>query len=248
MMKVSIVTVVLNCAPFITGCIDSVLQQQDANIEYIVIDGGSSDGTLDLIAPYLERISIFISEKDDGYYSALNKGIRMATGDIVGVLNADDVLADPYVISNIVDLFRESPCDVIYGNLVYTARHNLNIVRRNWLSKPFLPSSIKYGWMPPHPTLYIRKDIYRSCGLYAKNFGLSADYEMILRLFYKRKIHAVFLDRLIVKMRSGGVSNRGVKQLFSAMVADYKVLAYNQVPHPFIALAGKKLRKLKQFV
>ncbi|WP_432707979.1 glycosyltransferase family 2 protein [Pedobacter sp.] len=247
-MKVSIVTVVLNCAEFIAGCIQSVLQQQEADIEYIVIDGGSSDGTIEIISQYLEGISIFISEKDEGYYSALNRGIQLATGDIVGVLNADDILADPYVISCIIGCFSYSACDAIYGNLVYTARHNINVVIRNWRSNSFLPSSIKYGWMPPHPTLYLRKEVFHSHGLYARNFGLSADYDMIIRLFSKKGIRSVFLDRLIVRMRSGGVSNRGVKQLWMAVIADYKVLVFNQVSQPFVALAGKKIRKLKQFI
>ncbi|MBG6236427.1 glycosyltransferase [Pedobacter sp. CAN_A7] len=248
MMKVSIVTVVLNCAPYISACIHSVLQQRDADIEYIVIDGGSDDGTVEIISQYLANISIFISEKDEGYYSALNRGIRMATGDIVGVLNADDVLADPYVISCIAGCFEQSRCDAIYGNLVYTARHDINVVIRNWRSKPFLPSLIKYGWMPPHPTLYLRKEIFNSYGLYAKNFGLSADYEMVIRLFYKKKIQTVFLNHLIVRMRSGGLSNHGIRQFCRAIIADYKVLVFNHVPYPFVALAGKKLRKLKQFI
>lgn len=248
MMKVSIVTVVLNCAPYIAGCIHSVLQQQEADIEYIVIDGGSSDGTVEIISQYLEGISKFISEKDEGYYSALNHGIRLATGDIVGILNADDVLADPYVISSIAGCFMQFNCDALYGNLVYTARHDINVVIRNWRSKSFLLSSIKYGWMPPHPTLYLRKEVFNSHGLYARNFGLSADYEMIVRLFYKKRIRSVFLNRLIVRMRSGGVSNHGVRQLCKAIIADYKVLVFNQVPRPFVALAGKKLRKLKQFI
>ena len=248
MMKVSIVTVVLNCELYITDCIQSVLQQQKANIEYIIIDGGSLDGTLAIISQYVEGISIFISEKDDGYYNALNKGIRMATGDIIGVLNADDVLADPYVISSIIDCFEHTSCDAIYGNLVYTARNDIQKVKRNWQSESFLPSSIQYGWMPPHPTLYLRKEIFHSYGLYARNFGLSADYEMVVRLFYRKKIKSLFLNRLIVRMRSGGVSNRGVKQLFSAIIDDYKVLVFNRVPLPILALAGKKLRKLKQFI
>jgi glycosyltransferase involved in cell wall biosynthesis len=248
MMKVSIITVVLNCAPYIAACIHSVLQQRDANIEYIVVDGASDDGTVEIISQYMASISIFISEKDDGYYTALNRGIRLATGDIIGVLNADDVLADPYVISCISTSFERSSCDAIYGNLVYTSRHDINVVIRNWRSKSFLPSSIKYGWMPPHPTLYLRKEVFKSYGLYAINFGLSADYEMVIRLFYIKKIHAVFLNHLIVRMRSGGVSNHGIRQLCRAVIADYKVLVFNRVPCPLVALAGKKLRKLKQFI
>jgi glycosyltransferase involved in cell wall biosynthesis len=246
-MKVTIITVVLNSARYIAGCIDSILMQQHPDIEYIILDGGSTDGTVEIIEKYLSHIFYFESSKDDNFYSTLNRGLSIANGEIIGILNADDVLADPSVVSIIVKNFLEKNCDAVYGNLNYTERDNLNTVIRTWRSKKFQRHSLKYGWMPPHPTVYVRKELFLKLGNYSSNYGASSDYELILRFFYKHRINAVFVDKLFVKMRLGGVSNRTVKQRLKAIAQDYNALLRHNIPYPLIAVIGKKVRKIEQF-
>ncbi len=246
-MKVSIITVVLNGAGYIAGCIESILMQKHADIEYIVLDGASTDGTIEIVKKYLPDIYFFESSKDEGFYSALNHGLAMSNGEVIGVLNADDVLANPYVISTIVNNFKDKTCDAVYGNLNYTKRDNLNEVIRTWRSKTFKRHAVKYGWMPPHPTVYIKKEIFLKLGNYSNAYGASSDYEFILRLFYKHQVKAVFVDQLFVKMRVGGISNRSFRQRFKAISQDYHALVLHKIPYPILAVIGKKLRKIKQF-
>jgi glycosyltransferase involved in cell wall biosynthesis len=246
-MKVSVITVVKNCDLYISSCIESVLKQKHREIEYIIIDGNSTDDTVSIIKRYLPHVHCFISAPDTCFYSALNRGISMATGDVIGILNADDVLADADVISTVVGNFKDKSCDAVYGNLNYTNRNDLSQVTRKWQSNPFQRSAVKYGWMPPHPTIYIRREVYKKLGYYSLDYGHSSDYELILRFFYKHRIHAVFVDKLFVKMRKGGISNGTCKQLFKACSEDYRALIYNDIPLPLVAIVAKKLRKLEQY-
>lgn len=246
-MKVSIVTVVFNCKDFIKPCIESVLSQNYADIEYIMIDGGSVDGTVSIIKKYLDQIDFFQTDRDLGMYDALNKGIERATGDLVGMLNADDCLADVHVVSEIVKCFREKNCEAVYGNLKFIKRDMAYSVTRNWESSPYSLRDLRYGWMPAHPTLYIKRTVLSAAGSYSLGFGTCADYDMVLRLFYKMRIEAVYLNRLIIIMRTGGMSNGSFKKTFAAAINDYQVLVYNKIPNPLFALLLKKLRKLHQF-
>lgn len=246
-MKVSIVTVVFNCKDFIKLCIESVFSQNYADIEYIVIDGGSEDGTVSIIKNYLDRIDFFETDRDLGMYDALNKGIGKATGDLIGVLNADDCLADDRVVSEIVKCFMEKNCEAVYGNLKFVERVMPYSVTRNWQSSPYNFRDLRYGWMPAHPTLYIKRTVLSAAGRYSLEFGTCADYDMILRLFYKIRVDAVFLDRLIVIMRKGGMSNGSFKKTLAAAINDYRILVYNKIPNPLFALLLKRLRKLHQF-
>lgn len=246
-MKVSVITVVLNCAAYIANCIDSIVNQKHKEIEYIIIDGNSTDGTVSIIETYARKVHCFVSEPDKGFYGALNRGINMATGEVIGILNADDVLADADVITTIVENFKNNSCDAVYGNLNYTHRNDLDQVIRKWQSSSYSRTAIKYGWMPPHPTIYIRKEIYLKHGTYSMDYGHSSDYELILRFFYKHQINTVYVDRLFVKMRMGGISNGTYKQLFKAWSADYKAMIFNNVPYPAVAVVAKKLRKLEQY-
>mgnify|MGYP003945378095 CR=1 FL=1 len=246
-MKVSVITAVFNCASYISSCIDSIAKQKHKEIEYIIIDGNSTDGTVSIINTYAAHVHYFVSEPDNGFYGALNRGISMATGEVIGILNADDVLADADVITTVVENFKNSSCDAVYGNLNYTQRNDLNQVIRKWRSNAYSRKAIKYGWMPPHPTIYIRKEIYLKHGTYSMDYGHSSDYELILRLFYKHQINTVYVDRLFVKMRIGGVSNNTYKQLFKACSADYRAMIFNDIPHPVVAVVAKKLRKLEQY-
>ncbi|PTS92000.1 glycosyl transferase [Pedobacter sp. HMWF019] len=246
-MKVSIVSVVLNCKDYIGDCILAVIGQDYPEIEYIVIDGGSTDGTLDVIQQYQDRIHVFVTQKDQGFYDGLNKGIALATGDIIGILNADDVLAAPETISIVVRKFMETLCYGIYGNLEYTDRKDIGKVVRSWKPGEFSPEKLKRGWMPPHPTLYLYRDLYDRCGNYSMNFGTSADYEFILRLFCSYGTSLVYIDQLLVKMRKGGMSNAGVKPFLWACIHDYRSLLLHGFHWPVLITICKKLRKIKQF-
>lgn len=246
-MKVSIVSVILNCEEYLRDCICSVIRQDYPDIEYIIIDGGSVDGTLGIIEEFRTGIQWFISEKDRGFYDGLNKGIRLATGEIIGLLSGDDVLADPGVISGIVNHFRTKSCDGIYGNLIYTYRKKTARLFRRWKPGEFNLQKLYMGWMPPHPTLYLRRDVYQRFGLYSNCFGSSGDYEFILRLFSGSEVNMIYIDQLIVKMRRGGISNNGLRSILNAFMNDYRALVKNQFNWPLFIVVCKKLRKIHQF-
>ncbi|RYD97039.1 MAG: glycosyltransferase [Sphingobacteriales bacterium] len=246
-MKISIITVVYNGKTFIKDCIESIINQTYSDIEYIIIDGGSKDGTLGVVDQYKHHIKHLISEKDKGLYDAINKGISLATGDVVGLLNADDMLADGNVIENIVNAFRDnSSIEAVYGDLNYINPQNNKIIRK-WKSRQADSSDIGKGWMPAHPTFYIKRNLFTKYGNYALDLGTAADYDLILRYFYKYKLKAFYLPILIVNMRTGGVSNNSFKSLTNAFVNDYKALRRNKIPNPLAVILRKKASKISQF-
>jgi glycosyltransferase involved in cell wall biosynthesis len=246
-MKVSIITIVYNAEKYIQDCIESVINQTYEDIEYIVIDGGSTDDTLLKIAKYRYEISHFVSEKDKGIYDAINKGLKIATGQIVGVLNADDMLASVNVITEVVKCFVINQPDSVYGNLNYVDAENTGKINRKWLSKQFVKKDIKMGWMPAHPTFYAKRELFKKYGNYSLDFGTAADYELMIRFLYHFQINAVFLDLLIVNMRVGGVSNSSFKQRYLALKNDYSAMRRNKIPYPLITLLFKKLSKIPQY-
>lgn len=246
-MKISIITVVFNAEQFIQNCIESVIYQSYPNIEYIIIDGKSTDGTLNIIKNYSTQVSKIISEQDEGLYDAINKGISLATGDVVGLLNADDMLVDKEIIAQVVRAFTAHPeVDAIYGDLNYIHPLSHAIVRK-WRSKKANQHDIKKGWMPAHPTLYIRKSLFEKYGSYSLDLGTAADYDLMLRYFYTHQLKALYLPVLMVNMRLGGLSNKSLLSLWRAMKNDYKALKINQVPYPAAVVIRKKLNKLNQF-
>jgi glycosyltransferase len=224
-----------------------VISQQYADIEYIVIDGFSTDGTFDIVNRYLAHISHCVSEPDEGMYHALNKGISMATGELVGILNADDFLEDSQVVTELVRCVRENDCDAVYGNLHYVKRRDPNIISRKWVSKSAGLHDFERGWMPAHPTLFIKRIYFDLYGNYALNLGTAADYELILRFLYTHRLKAVFLNKLMVNMRTGGLSNGSFVKLYRAFWYDYKAMRLHDIPSPFMAITFKKIRKLRQF-
>ncbi|GGI29277.1 glycosyltransferase family 2 protein [Pedobacter mendelii] len=246
-MKISIITVVYNGKAYIKDCIESIINQSHKDIEYIIIDGNSTDGTLLIIEEYQQYLHHFISEKDNGLYDAINKGICLATGEIVGVLNADDVFANENVVEEIVNSFKQNPeIEGVYGDLNYIHPVHLNIIRK-WKSKPITLEDIKLGWMPAHPTLYLKRNLFEKYGNYALDLGTAADYDLILRFFFTHKLNVKYLPVLMVKMRTGGVSNNSFNSLFNALVNDYKALKKNAIPNPLLVIIRKKLSKIKQF-
>lgn len=205
-MKVSIVTVVYNNHSSIVDCIQSVLLQTYPNIEHIVIDGGSTDGTQQQIEAFKEKLAYYISEKDSGIFDAYNKGIKQASGDIVGILNSDDFFYEQDTIRKVVEAFAVSRADLVYANGIFVSETDIKKVKRIYPSKPFKKSYLMFGWIPLHPTIFVRKRIYEEYGLYDNGYSIASDYDISLRWFKNNKIKKYFLDAWVVQMRLGGKS------------------------------------------
>ena len=207
----SIITVSYNSARTIQETIESVLEQDYHFIEYVVIDGGSTDGTLDILERYREKISVIISESDSGIYDAMNKGIQVSTGELVCMLNSDDVYASPSSVRHLVECLITKNTDTVYADLVITDPSEANRVLRYYDASTFKPERLRYGWMPPHPTFIAKRELYEKWGGYSLKYKISADYEMMVRLLYKAKVSYAYLPEVVVKMRSGGVSTGGFR-------------------------------------
>lgn len=246
-MKVSLITVTYNSAIYLEDCLNSVIGQQHPDIEHIIIDGGSTDGTLDIIKKYENHITRWITEEDKGMYDAINKGMTMATGDVVGILNCDDMFASSDVVSAIVDCFNEHKLDAVYGDLVYVNKINTNKVIRLWKGFTYSRFRFNYGWMPAHPTFYVRRELIKEIGGYETHYFTAADYEFMARYLYRFRISARYLPKLIVKMRMGGQSNITFKGRLRANRRDYLAMKRNLIPFPFLASVLKPLIKLHQY-
>lgn len=246
-MKVTIITVTLNSERFLADCIQSVINQDYNNIEHIIIDGGSTDGTLAIIDRYENHIAKWISEKDYSMYDAINKGMAMATGDIIGTLNSDDVLASKDVIRNIVKIFIEQQVNAVYGDLVYVDQIDINKVRRVWKGMNYKRNRFCYGWMPAHPTFYFRRKLLDICGFYETHYFSSCDYEFMARYLYHHKVTAWYLPKLIVMMRRGGMSNGNIFRRLRANRRDYLAMKKNKIPFAFFVSFLKPLLKLHQY-
>lgn len=244
-MKISIITAVKNNREKIEDCIRSVLGQTYKDIEFIVIDGESTDGTLEIIRKYEGRIARIISEKDNGMYHALNKGIKLASGDIVGILHSDDVYADNLVIEKVVEVFNNNDVDSVYGDLEYVDRVDKAKVIRYWKSVPYKEGLFERGWMPAHPSFFVKRSIYEKYGLFDTNFKIAADYEAMVRFIYKYKISSYYLERVVVKMTIGGLSNKNIIFLLRKTMEDYKIC--KRYGFGFLVLAKKNLLKVPQF-
>lgn len=209
-MKVTIITAVYNGAEHIQSCIESVLSQNHPDIEYIVVDGASKDNTLEIIKSYGNRISQVISEPDKGMYDAMNKGLRLATGDIVGILNADDFYVDNTIISQIVAEFEKSKADSVYADIAFVTKDNLNKVVRYYSSASFRPWKFRFGYMPAHPSFFLKRSIYEKHGYFKTDYKLCADFDLIVRLYHTHKISFSYFPKMVVKMRMGGKSNQSI--------------------------------------
>jgi glycosyltransferase involved in cell wall biosynthesis len=247
MMKVSIITVTYNSAEFLEECICSVKNQDYPDIEHIIIDGGSVDATLDIIKRYEGKNVKWISEKDNGMYDALNKGMKLATGDIVGALNSDDVFASSDVVTEIVNSFCNSRIDSVYGDIVYVSQSNTKKVIRYWEGYSYNRDRFRYGWMPAHPSFYVRRELVEELGSYESHYYTAADYEFMLRYLYHYRISAQYIPKLIVKMRVGGASNKTLSARLRANRRDYLAMKKNHVPLPFIASILKLIIKVRQY-
>ena len=246
-MKVTLITVTLNSENFLEDCIRSVIRQDHTDIEHIIIDGKSTDGTLAIIHKNKDHISKWISEKDYSMYDAINKGMAMATGDIIGTLNSDDVLASPDVISSIVASFEREKVNVVYGDLMYVNKDYPHEVIRRWKGGKFNSNNFRYGWMPAHPTFYFRRELLDTCGYYETHFFSAADYEFMTRYLFFHKVGAAYLPKLIVKMRCGGISNGNIVRRLRANRRDYLAMKKNKVPFATVVSLLKPVIKLHQY-
>ena len=246
-LKISIITVSYNSAVTIKDTIESILSQDHENIECIIIDGGSTDGTLEIVRKYSDRISYFVSELDDGIYDGMNKGIQAATGDIVGILNSDDFYPNSYVISNVAKTFVNQDCDAVYGDLVYVKENDTSKIARYWQSGEYTIKKIKNGWMLPHPTFFVKKEMYDRHGYYNTDLKSAADYEMILKLLYKKNISVFYIPMILVKMRMGGRSNASIMNRVRANKEDGLAWTKNQLNKPMFVRIKKPLQKIRQF-
>jgi glycosyltransferase involved in cell wall biosynthesis len=246
-LKISLITVAYNAQDTIENCIASVLRQRCSNLQYIVIDGGSTDNTIQIINKYKEKIDVLITEPDHGIYDAMNKGIAQATGDIIGTLNADDCFADDSILNDVMEVFSEKDNNILYGNLDYIDRNGKTI--RKWRSAKYKSGMFNWGWMPAHPTFYCRKKLFDELGAYKLDYGSAADYELMLRFIHDKnnKFHIYYLDKVMVKMMTGGISNKNFGNRVKAIGNDLKAMRNNGILLPVITIIFKPLRKILQF-
>lgn len=245
-MKISIITISYNSEETIEDTILSVISQSYENIEYIIVDGSSTDNTLNIIEKYKDRIHTFVSEPDKGIYDAMNKGIRLANGELIGILNSDDFYADKNVITNIAKNINDH--DSIYADLVYVDRIDTDKVIRYWKSGEYKKDAFLKGWMPPHPTFFLKKNIYEKYGTYNLSLKSAADYELMLRVLHKENISTTYYPEIITKMRVGGQSNASLSNRLKANKEDRKAWEINKMDPKFYSLYLKPLRKVSQFI
>ena len=246
-MKVSIITSTFNSEKFLQATIDSISQQTYRNIEHIIIDGASTDNTLNIIKENNSKIAKWVSEPDGGTYFALNKGLKIASGDIIGFLHSDDLFGGEYSIQQVVDTFVSTRCDVVYGDLVYVHAENPERIIRYWKSRDFRHSILKKGWMPPHPTMFMSAQVIRGT-FFNTSYKISADYEFILRLLKFKSLKINYVPEILIKMRLGGISNRSFKNIIEKSREDYRSLVGEKMKFPLLILFLKNIRKLVQFV
>jgi glycosyltransferase involved in cell wall biosynthesis len=244
-MKISIITPTYNSETTLKDTILSVLNQSYQDIEYIIVDGGSSDKTMDIIGSFGGKISKLISEKDSGIYDAMNKGIKASTGEIIGVLNSDDLYADNYVIETVADRLVKNRTDSCYADLVYVDRNNTEKMIRYWRAGDYGKNKFIFGWMPPHPTFFCKRSVYGEYGFLNLDFPLAADYELMLRFLYKHNISTFYIPKAIVKMRAGGTSRPG-SYTFRAIAENYRAWKINGLNYPLTVLL-KPISKIFQY-
>jgi glycosyltransferase involved in cell wall biosynthesis len=246
----SIVTATFNSEKTLLSCLMSINYQTYPHKQHIIIDGQSLDRTLEIINAHKNQIDIVISEQDRGIYDALNKGIALCTGDVIGFLHSDDTYASYETLSIIAKVFEDETICAVYGDLAYVSNKNPNNIFRLWKSKSFKAFDLKLGWMPPHPTLYVKKEWFQKIGNFDINYKISADYHLIVRLFGSKDFKSVYLPKKLINMRVGGASNRSISAVIIKMKEDWRALreyGFN-LPQTLLALSCKNLRKFNQFL
>ena len=245
-MKISIITAVYNRADTIADAIRSVQSQTYLDVEHIIIDGASQDGTLHVIDKFKNERTRVVSEPDNGIYDAINKGLRASSGEVIGLMHSDDLFAGIHVLEKVAKYFQNPEIDMVYGDLQYVARLDISRIIRFWRAGPFYPDELRRGWMPPHPTLYVRRGVIEKLGVYDTSFRIAADYEAILRWFGHGSLRSFYVPEVFVKMRVGGESNRSAAQIIAKSREDYRAIRRHRLGG-LSTLLMKNVRKLNQF-
>jgi len=244
-MKISIVTICFNSASTLEETIKSVISQSYNDIEYIIIDGASKDNTLLIIEQYRDNITRVISETDNGIYDAMNKAIQLATGDVIGILNSDDIYSDNEVLSDVMNHFvNDQDLDILYGNLVYVKNQDMNKIVRNWKSLSYYNNFFEHANVPPHPALFLRSKVYRKAGLFNAQYRFSADYEFMLRIFKKHNFKSKYINRLMVRMRLGGATNKSFKNVLNGNKEILRAWKENSLNPPITLMPKRIIKKV----
>ena len=246
MIKISIISAIYNNKNYIQHSIDSFSAQSLRNKDHIVIDGNSTDGTKEFLLENKSYFSRLVSEKDSGVYDALNKGLKLANGDVVGLLHSDDLYANKNVLKKISKIFFDPKVDIVYGDLDYISKDNSNKIIRHWKAGKFHPDKLKSGWMPPHPTFFIRRKLLNKIGGFDTGYKIAADYDFMLRALTQKYIKVVYLPEVLIKMRVGGMSNRSLKNILLKSYEDYQIIRRHKIGG-FGTLLCKNLSKISQF-
>jgi glycosyltransferase involved in cell wall biosynthesis len=247
-MKISIITVCLNSGKNIHDSIESVISQVYKNIEYIIIDGQSNDNTINVIKSFGSKIDTFRSEPDNGLYDAMNRGVSLATGDVIGFLNSDDVLFDKNIVKTIADTFGNYNVDCVFGDLVFVKPENTKKIVRYYSSKKFKPSKFKFGYMPAHPTFYCKKEIYEKFGVFETDYQIAADYELLLRFLKVHKIKYKYIPKIFVKMRTGGISTKSIKSNWVLNLEILRACKRNNLDTTLVNIYLKYFGKIFEFI
>lgn len=247
-MRISIVTVCYNSERYIRSAMDSVIGQSYKDIEYILVDGGSKDKTCEIIKSYGDKVSKFVSEKDKGIYDAMNKGLRMASGEYVGILNSDDFYMNSNVLEKVAEMLKLRKTDSLYADLLYVDTINPQKEVRFWKTGEFKPGSFKRGWHPAHPTFFVKKSIYEKFGYFNLDFKLSADFEIMLRFLEKHKISSCYLPEPIVRMRLGGATNKSIGNIIKQNKECFRSFKLNGLPVSFLYPIYRLAPKLLQYI
>lgn len=243
-MKISVVTAVWNRESTIGDTLNSVLEQDYQQVEYIIQDGGSTDNTLKIIQDTAPN-ALLVSETDGGIYDAINRGIRRSTGDVIGLMHSDDFYAHKHVLTKVVDKFKKTDADGVYADLDYVSSKNIDHTIRQWKSGNYMTAKLASGWMPPHPTLFLKRSVFEKYGLYDTNFHIAADYDAMLR-YLCNGVTLAYLPEVTIKMRTGGASNESLKKVLRKSHEDYMALRRNHIGG-IRTLLLKNLTKVKQF-
>jgi glycosyltransferase len=247
-LKISVITVCLNSAATIRDTIESVLAQDHPDIEHIIVDGASRDGTMDTVRSYGDRIAKVVSEPDRGMYDSANKGLRLATGDVVGMLNSDDYYAAPDVLSTMASVFGRGDVDAVHGDLDFIDPQNTSRITRRFRAREFVPGDFRKGWHPAHPTFYVKREILLGIGGFDEQYRIASDIDLMMRVLEVRKARSVYIPRVLIKMREGGLSNGSFQRIWRANVECYQSMHRAGLPVPWYFVLRKPFAKTRQLL